>query len=126
MTREFESQVELKEFAPRNVFLNEFSSFVGGLSDSVAFLENNPQEARDFTRRCREIIRCEETLLSPEEVELFENTFDLFSRIHSLPPHDRMPNQRGFARNDTRQEIAIEIGGPIAVSKSTLAKALAP
>jgi thymidine kinase/deoxyadenosine/deoxycytidine kinase len=115
---------EGREFAPRNFFLNEFSGFVHGMfsieSRIVQMDQLNKTCLVDLFRQELDRIR---PLFSQSEYGLFETAFNLFSLKHSLAPH--LPATSEFLKGKGMPDrLLVEIGGPIAVSKSVLSRFL--
>ncbi|MCK4815901.1 deoxynucleoside kinase, partial [bacterium] len=112
------------EFTPRDYFLREFSGFVDDLKSAEALLrDSRPREdvAGIVRRRLSDI----ELNFAPQETELFMETYLLFSIKHLLPPFNHIPETVDFMKGSGKQDLVIEIGGPIAVGKTILAEFLA-
>jgi len=113
-------RLEAEEFVSRDEFLTDFSGFVDKLVEAEEYLKmgGEGQDVIDWGNSLLENLN-----FTPQERELFGTTLNLFSIEHSLPPH--FPETCEFLKGKGNQELSIEIGGPIAVSKSVLAKFLA-
>ncbi len=114
------------EFAPHDYFLRDFSEFVEDLSQAESLLARDDTGVKkDFVGIIREKLLDIDLNFSSEERELFIKAFNLFSIKHLLPPFDEIPETTHFLKEKGKQDLVIEIGGPIAVGKTTLASFLA-
>ena len=116
-----------KEFAPREVFLGEFSNFIETLNLSEEVLSNADQgQKRQFTELVRGQLTDFHTQFSPDEIGLFEKTFNLFSIKYSLPPFDNFPEFCEIMMGEGKQEFVLEAAGVVGVGKSTLTEFVSP
>ncbi|MFC1600483.1 deoxynucleoside kinase [Patescibacteria group bacterium] len=121
-----ERTFENKEFAERDVFLHAYSGFVGVLVDSENFIGGFDLGGKKvFVRACGSRIEAMRETLSTEEINLVEQTFDLYRIKNSLPPFDRIPEISELALDRGRQELTVEMAGPIASGKTTVGDFLA-
>jgi thymidine kinase/deoxyadenosine/deoxycytidine kinase len=114
------------EFVPRDVFLTKYSSFVDFLADSEKITEmldtrGNGAYVSYFWAK-KEMLR--ETL-TQDEIGLFEKTLRLLCIKYSIPPYDIIPEANEFVQGEGLHSLSVELAGPIAVGKTTIAKSLA-
>lgn len=112
------------EFTPRDYFLREFSDFIDDLGRAEVLLEKSGPN-KDVTRIIRRGLTDVELNFASPEARIFEKTYLLFSIKHVLPPFDSIPETVDFMTGSGKRDLVIEIGGPIAVGKTTLANFLA-
>src|SRR4030042_5374023 len=115
-----------REFAESSFFLTVYTGFADFLADAEKNLRTLHREDKDAwtntTRTRMEILR---TILSSGEFDLIDQTFDLFGLKNSLPPFNRIPEIGELALGKGRQELTVEIAGPIASGKTTIGNFLA-
>ena len=121
--RDVGEAVPSQEFASREEFLSRFSGFITTLSVAESNLDG--LGIREFVQGGREELKRFRQTLTPGEADLFEATFNLFRIKHALPPFDEVPEVGEFLLSNSRQEINVQLGGPIGVGKTTLAKPFA-
>lgn len=112
------------EFSERGVFGAVFTDFVGYLEKAEAVLSTDFKESSLVIRTGLEgfVHRVEETF-PPAEANLFRSAWGLFCRKHSLGPF--FQEEEEFIRKGGVTELTVEIGGGVAVGKSTIADSLA-
>lgn len=108
-----------KEFATREYFLDHYSNFVKNLYDYQKGLVKAGDLLENLEEHCS-------AFQHEEEKQLFVDTYGLFCIEQKISPHNMVPEVADFLMNGDLQDITIEMGGPLAVGKSTFAEFLAP
>jgi thymidine kinase/deoxyadenosine/deoxycytidine kinase len=121
-----EKLVERKEFAARDDFAGEFEGFVGFLTGTENALDVMGAEGQEaFVAFAKSYLKKVEVKFEPAEAELFERTFDLYCLQHGIEPFSLIPESVDFVKGKGNTELMVEMAGPIASGKSTIANILA-
>lgn len=124
LEREVQAQ---PEFSERAVFLEEFKEFIGRLCEIDKRLEEGSVEDKyAVSAALRQSVENVEEKLPLFEVDIFKKATKLFSLKHSLPPLDLVPEASAFFKAKGKQDLSVQMAGPLAVGKSTLARFLGP
>ncbi len=113
---------KVREFVSREDFLGGLIGFVDYLAKNEESL-SDAETKKQFTRTIRKTLEDLKIHCSPEEGEISERVFNLFSIKHSLSPH--FPETCKFFQGRGKQELSVEVAGPIAVGKTTVGSFLA-
>lgn len=119
-----ESGLPRTEFSERKNFGASFAEFVAYLGKADELLLENSGKFSPIVKTGLEgfVHRIEETLV-PAEANLFRSAWGLFCRKHSLGPF--FQEEEEFIRKGGVTALTVEIGGGVAVGKSTIADSLA-
>jgi deoxyadenosine/deoxycytidine kinase/thymidine kinase len=105
-----------EQFAPREVFNQRSDEFVG-LLEQFEVGGVTEEQIEEWWQE----VKAE---FSVPERALFSSAWELFRRKHCLGGYSQ--EEKDFLEKGGRAELVVELGGPLAVGKSTVAKALAP
>lgn len=120
-------KVEIKEKrSSREEFLQRFSGFVTLLSDLEDGLPpSGSQRLGQISEVLTKYLGTETRELPSEEGQLFRVTYELWCLKKDIPGASDIPEFREFIKGKGVQEMSVELGGPIAVAKTTLSNFLA-
>ncbi|OGM67622.1 hypothetical protein A2985_00460 [Candidatus Woesebacteria bacterium RIFCSPLOWO2_01_FULL_43_11] len=121
------SRIEDREqLSSREFFLKRFSSFVSVLSDVEAGLPTSNKDRLDqINTIITKYLEKDITELPIQEGQLLRTIYGLWSLKNDIPQEAHLPELRPFVSGKGLQELSMEMGGPIASAKSTLARFLA-
>ncbi len=116
-------KVEISERrSSREEFLQRFSGFVTLLSDVERRLpDSGAERLSQIAGVLNKHLETEIKMLSPDEGQLLQMTYGLWCLKNEVPMAAHIPEVKSFVLGKGVQELSMEMGGPIASAKSTLA-----